>query len=142
MTIEDPRWRFVLHMNWQAQTLPVLLNGLPSKKQLAGGDPKSFESLPMPPLEKVLEISPHAQIVRGAYNTPTFLIHGTADELIPWEHSQLVVNALTSRGIPAGIYLLEGAAHLFDTFPPSSGYGQEAIQAGYEFLFSQIQGSE
>lgn len=138
MTLKDPRWRFVLHMNWKAQTLPLLLNGLPSKEKLAGANAKALETLPMPPMEKIMEISPHAQIVRGNYHTPTFLIHGTADELIPWEHSQRVVNALKSRGIPAGIHVLEDAAHLFDSFPPSSGFGKEAVQAGYDFIFSHI----
>lgn len=31
----DPRCRIVLHINWKAQTLPVILGGLPSKSKAA-----------------------------------------------------------------------------------------------------------
>ena len=89
-------------------------------------------------MEKIVKISPHAQIVKGNYRTPTFLVHGTADELIPWQHSRQVVDALEARGVKSGLYLLEGAEHLFDTFPPSLGYGSEAIQAGYDFFCQNV----
>jgi pimeloyl-ACP methyl ester carboxylesterase len=33
--MDDARCRIVLHVNWKAQTLPVILNGLPSRKKAA-----------------------------------------------------------------------------------------------------------
>jgi dipeptidyl aminopeptidase/acylaminoacyl peptidase len=137
MSLEDPRWRFVLHMNWKAQMLPVLINGLPSKSRLqsTGESAESYYSLPMPTDEQIISISPFSQIMRGNYTTPTYLIHGTADDLIPWEHSQRVVDALAARGVDTGIEILEGVEHLFDTF---SNKGWDEIQRAYGWLAGQI----
>ena len=137
MSLEDPRWRFVLHMNWRAQHLPVLLNGLPSKRRLltTGQSPDSFYRMPMPSKERIQAISPMSQIVKGNYRTPTYLIHGTADDLIPWEHSQRVVDGLRERGVESGIEVLDGVEHLFDTF---SDKGWEEIQRAYRWLARQI----
>lgn len=137
MSLEDARWRFVLHMNWRAQTLPVLLNGLPSKRQveLSGQSPDDFYNLPMPSKEQIVSISPYSQIVRGNYTTPTFLIHGTVDDLIPWQHSQRIVDALNERGVESSIEVLDGVDHLFDTF---SDQGWEEVQRGYAWLARQI----
>ena len=65
MSLEDKRWRFILHMNWKAQTLPLLLNGLPVKGKVAstGRDVKSWSHMEMPDPERVRAISPYAQIV-------------------------------------------------------------------------------
>jgi acetyl esterase/lipase len=136
MSLKDPRWRFVLHMNWRAQMLPLLINGLPSKSKLASpADAKSFYNLPLPTQEQIASVSPYSQIVRNNYRTPTFLIHGTADDLIPWQQSQKVIDALKQRDVPAGIHLLDGVEHVFDTF---SSKGFEAIQEGYQFLFDHV----
>lgn len=139
MSLTDRRWRFILHMNWKTQTLPVLLNGLPSKKKLGGANAKAFENLEMPSDEQIASISPYAQIVRGNYRTPTFLIHGSVDDMIPWQQSQKAYDALTRKGVPAGFYLLGGAEHLFDTFGTDHlGGGWDAITAGFEFLFAHV----
>ena len=57
---------------------------------------------------------PLAQIVRGNYQTPTFMIHGTNDDLIPWEQSQGTFDALLNEGVEAGLVLVEGAPRIFD----------------------------
>ncbi|KAF2205457.1 BcPKS18, polyketide synthase [Delitschia confertaspora ATCC 74209] len=137
MDLDDPRWRFVLHMNWRAQTLPVLLNGLPSKNRLQqiGQSADAVARLPQPSHDRVISISPFAQIVRGNYWTPTYLIHGTADDLIPWEHSQRVVDGLKARGVESEIELLDGVEHLFDTF---SDKGWDEIQKAYRWLAGRV----
>ncbi len=136
MSLKDPRWRFVLHMNWKAQTVPFLLGRIPSKSKVVDIDVSPWDKLDQPPSERVAAISPYAQILRGNYRTPTYLIHGTADDLIPLEQSQRCHEALVSQGVSAGLYVLEGAEHLFDTFSPM---GWEAIQAGYDFLFRHVE---
>lgn len=128
-------------MNWKAQMIPVLINGLPSKSQVLARNegPKAYESMPIPSPEKVASISPYAQITRGNYRTPTFLIHGKDDDMIPWQQAKRTHDALIEKGVSAGIYLLEGAEHLFDTFGTDHlGGGDEAIRAGYEFLSEHI----
>ena len=126
-------------MNWRAQTLPFLINGLPTGKAAATGHNTDSSSdsynLPRPSSQQIASISPYAQILRGAYTTPTFLIHGTADDLIPWEHSQRVVDALRDRGVESQIEVLEGVEHLFDTF---SAKGWEEIERGYRWLAGMV----
>jgi fermentation-respiration switch protein FrsA (DUF1100 family) len=64
-------------MNWEGKSLPVLINGL----RRTGVKP--IISPPVPPVEQIQAISPLAQIRAGNYNTPTFFIHGTRDDLVP-----------------------------------------------------------
>lgn len=82
MAPEDARSRIVLHMNWAGQALPVLLRGLPAAADAAAS--KSFNRLEWPPAKDVVAVSPYAQIVRGRYASPLWLIFGTDDDLIPW----------------------------------------------------------
>jgi len=124
MTLADTRRRFVLHMNWRAKTVPFLLHG-PS---------------PSPPLTKtqIASISPYAQILTGAYRTPTFLIHGRPDDLIPWQQSARTVEALRARGVKAGIEVVEGARHLFDTVPEAGVDFGPAVGRGYGWLKGRV----
>lgn len=88
----DPRCRIVLHMNWKAQTLPVILSGLPCEARVVGNEMEitNWTALPQPPLVEIVHCSALAQVKRENYKTPTFLVHGTADELIPWQQSRRV----------------------------------------------------
>lgn len=70
-----------------------------------------WNALPQPSLEKIRAVSPMAHIRAGNYNTPTFLIHGTADDLIPWQQSQGTYEAMVEKGIPVELALVEGARH-------------------------------
>jgi hypothetical protein len=103
MSLEDPRWRFILHANWQAQTLPMLINGLPSKSQVSGSGRTldSVLNMQIPDSGAIASISPYDQIRRGCYKTPTYLLHGTKDDLIPWQQSYATI---------------EGAEHCFDVW--------------------------
>ena len=141
MSPTDPRSQLVLHMNWKGQTLPILLGGLPSKNKLAAGadtDPKKWSSLDQPSHDKIVAASPLAQILRNNYRTPTFLVHGTADDLIPWQQTQRVHDALVSKGVPAEVLIREGAVHLFDLYRDQDGTAWEAVRKGYEFLFEKV----
>jgi pimeloyl-ACP methyl ester carboxylesterase len=129
MSLDDPRWRFVLHANWRAQTLPMLINGLPSKSQLKHSQ-QSLDSvlkMGMPEATDVISISPYDQILQGSYNTPTYLLHGTKDDLIPWQQSQATVEALAHRGVAAKAEIIDGAEHCFDVW--SDNYNAEIGRA-------------
>lgn len=130
LALDDPRSRICLHMNWKGQTLPVLINGLSHQAD------RRSHPLPPPTREQIQAISPLAQIHSGLYRTPTFIVHGTRDDLIPWQQTQRTYETLRKKGIEAEVRIVEGAVHLFDL-----GRGLErdegaakAIRDGYEFL--------
>ena len=140
MAPSDPRSRIILHMNWKGQTLPVLLNGLPcrlaSASQTTNANANTkYTDLPQPSDESIASISPLAQVEGNTYRTPTYLIHGTRDDLIPWQQSQEFIEALRAKGVNAGLEIVEGKSHLFDMFRDPDGKGWESVRRGYEFCF-------
>ena len=140
MGLDDERWRIILHMNWKSQMVPILVNGLPSKSKLAktpnAPSPESFKNLPYPTKEQIFQISPIAQIEAGNYKTPTFIMHGSDDDLVPCNQSQRTVEMLQRKGVKAGIAVAKGAKHLFDIFASEdpTGTGKKAVEEGYRFL--------
>ena len=134
MVPSDPRSRIALHMNWKAKTLPILLHGL--QRSHGGPEESSFPTLPGPSLSQIRAVSPLAQISKGTYSTPTFIVHGTQDDLIPWEQAERTYRKLKEHGIEAEIRLVKDAVHLFDIY---RGYERnieaaQAVQDGYRFL--------
>ncbi|KAI1390570.1 uncharacterized protein F4822DRAFT_436419 [Hypoxylon trugodes] len=134
MAKDDARSRIILHMNWYGQTVPVLVHGL--KKDNQNGVQYGMPSLPTPTPAQVQAISPLAQIKRGAYRTPTFLIHPFEDDLIPWRQTQRTAEELRHRGVEGDLRLVGNAPHLFDIY---RGYEMnleafKAIKEGYNFL--------
>lgn len=121
-------------MNWKAQTLPVIIGGLPSKNKLTDSNMSKWYHLPQPAQKEIVAVSPLAQIVRGNYHTPTFLIHGTNDDLIPWQQSQTTYNALVEQGVVAGLELVQGAPHICDTSSDPEAEGWKAALKGYQFI--------
>ena len=134
----DPRVHIVLHINWKAQTLPVILGGLPSEKKASGSEVRDWGALPQPGLDEIVPVSPLAQIARGNYRTPTFLIHGTKDDLIPWQQSKGTYEALIDQGVTAGLALVEGGPHITDLSSDPESEGWKAALKGYEFLDSYV----
>ncbi|KAI0408576.1 BcPKS19, polyketide synthase [Xylaria palmicola] len=137
--LTDPRCRIVLHINWKAQTLPVIIGGLPSRKKAdERSDARDWNALPLPELDKIVAVSPLAQIRQGNYRTPTFLVHGTADDLIPWQQSQGTYDAMAERNIAAQLALVEGAPHICDLSSDPDSEGWKAAIRGYEFISSYV----
>ena len=136
----DPRSRIALHMNWKGQTLPIILGGLSNKSELNsnGSGSNRWLSLPQPDPAAIASVSPYSQVVRGNYRVPTFVIHGTKDDLIPWRQTQRFWEALHDQGVPAGMAIIEGGLHLFDLHYDADGKYSEATRQGYEFLFSYV----
>lgn len=126
-------------MNWKAQTLPVILLGLPHAMEAAEDDKSTIDwsALPQPSLTDIERCSALAQVKSGNYTTPTFLVHGTADELIPWQQSHKTWRALVDHGVEAGLALVEQAPHICDTSRNPESTGWKAVLQGYDFLVNQ-----
>ncbi|EEP77445.1 hypothetical protein UREG_02294 [Uncinocarpus reesii 1704] len=134
MSLEDPRSRVILHMNWEGKSLPVLINGLRRTGVNSVSNPA------FPSVEQIQAISPLAQIRAGNYKTPTFLIHGTRDDLVPWESSQKSYEALRERGVATGLVIVENALHLFDLYPATkkNPVAVKGVSDGYKFLSAHV----
>ncbi|KAH6617173.1 hypothetical protein F5144DRAFT_660065 [Chaetomium tenue] len=136
MARRDARSRIALHMNWRAQTVPVLVHGLRKGEKGEKGTPM----LPWPEPEQVVAISPLAQVRLGNYKTPTFLVHPVDDDLIPWQQAQRTVDELRARGVSAEVRIVDKAVHLFDLYRRYDRHAGAvaAISDGYEFLARSV----
>ncbi|KAI9933738.1 hypothetical protein MW887_004810 [Aspergillus wentii] len=136
MAPSDPRSRIPLYMNWKGKTVEVILNRLRRSEVCTGQIPE----LPVPPLEQIQSVSPLAQIRNGSYKTPTFIIHGMLDDLIPWEQAQRTYDGLVANGVEAGFRLLKDTLHLYDIYRgcEKNRDGMQAIVDGYQFLRSHV----
>ncbi|KAK2037271.1 beta-ketoacyl synthase domain-containing protein [Colletotrichum somersetense] len=133
----DPRARIVLHMNWKAQTLPVVINGLPSKSLAASMNRNiDWNTLPQPPVDEIRRCSPLAQVRKGNYVTPTFLVHGKEDDLIPWQQSLRTIEEMKERGIDGQLVLVPGAPHICDTSRDPTAPGWQAVLEAYRWIKS------
>lgn len=127
-------------MNWKGQTLPIVLSGLPSKLALDSQKKITninYAILPQPSDKQIESISSLFQVQNNTYRTPKYLIHGTKDDLIPWQQSQEFRDALKAKGVPVGLRVVEGKAHLFDLYRDPDGTGWEVVRSGYKFCFEQ-----
>ncbi|KAF5855864.1 hypothetical protein ETB97_008293 [Aspergillus alliaceus] len=133
MAPSDGRSRLALYMNWHGRSLHVLLGGLHKDRR---------EEPQMPGKEEIVAVSPLAQIRRGAYTVPTFIIHPRDDDLIPWQQAQRTYEALTDRGIDSQLRIVEDAPHLFDLYREYQQREslQGVIREGYEFLQNSCTG--
>ncbi|KFA71272.1 hypothetical protein S40288_08480 [Stachybotrys chartarum IBT 40288] len=128
MAPSDARSRIALYMNWHGRTLDVLLKGLDKnnrQRELAAPKPGDIEA-----------ISPLAQVHKGTYMMPTFLIHPRLDDLIPWRQAERMWQAMRNAGLDAKLEILEDVPHLFDILPGhrNNEAGASAIREGYRFL--------
>ncbi len=135
--LADPRCRIVLHINWKAQILPVIIGGLLSKKEAdASSGIKDWNALPHPSVDQIRAVSSRAQVRLGNYRVPTFLVHGMEDNLILWQQSQVTYKALVDQGVTAGLALVEGAPHTCDLSSNPESEGWKAALRGYDFISS------
>ena len=107
-SVEDPRSLIVLRMNWQAKTVETLIRGtsrMSLENQRSSGT-----------IERgyVDAMSPYAQIEKGMYHTPTLLVHGTEDDVVPFTQSSRTVEKLKENGVNGELVMVQDAGHLFD----------------------------
>ncbi|KAL9004771.1 MAG: hypothetical protein Q9188_002428 [Gyalolechia gomerana] len=126
----DPRSELILSLFKENTGLPLLLNGLPS----ASEDP--FRT---PDPSRVTAISPIAHLRSGAYATPTFIIHGTTDEIVPFHTAQVFAQLMKEKGVRGGLLAVEKARHIHDLkLKPNTAGWKEQLEPGYEFLFREL----
>ncbi|KAI9687136.1 MAG: Type I Iterative PKS [Bathelium mastoideum] len=127
LTVEDERARILLHMNWTAQTVPILIGGLPSNDRVSVEERAMHQRLPKPAIDKIRQVSPYWHILQGDYRTPTFIVHGNRDECVPCEMSQMIIETLLSHGVTAEIHVADQCGHAFDLFP-----GEDELGVGWQ----------
>lgn len=70
----------------------------------------------------------------SAYGRPLLLIHGTADSLVPVEHSVRLARRRAELGLPVETCLIDGAPHAFFNQPDTASAAERAMNAMVEFL--------
>lgn len=84
---------------------------------------------------QISKISPLAQIRAGNYRVPTFVIHGSEDNVVPVSHSVEFESALREQGVPSGVVISSGKKHLFDLFlKPGTEEWERCVLPGYDFV--------
>lgn len=110
--------------------LSLLLNGLPRP---------GAKSLDQPTQAQIIAISPLAQLRKGNYDVPTFIIHGTRDQIAPFADSEKFVVELKKRIITCGFLPLEGVDHIYDLqLKPGTREWETKVEPGYQFLFDVV----
>ena len=124
----DPRSELVLSLFKEGTGLSLMLNGL------------STNALTLPPEpDRVAYISPMAHVRTGRYTTPTFLIHGEKDEIVPFHTAVKFADALQCHNVKGGLLTVKGARHIHDLqLRPGMERWQQEVAPGYEFLFDVL----
>lgn len=129
----DPRSELVLALFKEGIGLPLLLNGLSSIQD------HSSNQLRYPHPDLIAEISPLAQLQTGRYRTPTFLIHSTKDEIVPFSGAARFADAMANAGVKGGLLKVTGKKHIHDLkLAPGMQEWKEEVQPGYDFLGSML----
>ncbi len=124
----DPRSELVLSLFKEGNGLPMMLNGIT--------DPNWRRK---PDADKIAAISPMAQLRKGAYTTPTFLIHGEKDEIVPFHTADKFARALEKEGVRNGFLPVKGVKHIHDlNLGPGMQKWEEQVAPGYEFLLEAL----
>ncbi|TGJ81029.1 hypothetical protein E0Z10_g7743 [Xylaria hypoxylon] len=124
----DPRSELVLSLFKENNGLRLLLNGVADD---------GWKHQPHP--NEIASISPVAQVRKGTYTIPTYMIHGTEDEIVPFHTAVNFVQALREYGIEGGLLAVPGARHIHDVGIKAGTDRWEAeVAPGYEFLFKKL----
>ncbi|KAH6639121.1 hypothetical protein C7974DRAFT_449039 [Boeremia exigua] len=151
----DPRSELVLSLFKEGGGLSLLLNGLPrlddeeesSDEEISDdSDDNSSDDISdadryfrAPDAERIAFISPLAQLRRGNYMVPTFVIHGTRDEIVPYHTAVDFVDALRAARVEAHLLSVQGARHIHDvSLNVGSKLWDETVAPGYEFLLRHL----
>ncbi|MCJ1436576.1 hypothetical protein MMC27_005956 [Xylographa pallens] len=127
----DPRSELVLSLFKEGHGLPLLLNSI----RPPAGTPWSTP----PPASRIASVSPLAHLRRGTYTTPTFLIHGTEDEIVPFHTAVAFARALRDQGVKGGLAEVKGKRHIHDLKLREGDVGwEEGVGVGYRFLLEEL----
>lgn len=137
----DPRSELVLSLFQESgdRNLSILLNGLPDDDD--DDETTANPSSEQPTISKAQldAINPIAQVRKRTYKVPTFLIHGSEDEVLPCEMSVKFSEALREKGVEGGLLVVDGAKHLHDlgVEPGSEGW-EKGVGEGYAWLLGKL----
>ena len=99
--------------------------------------PENLLAPPSPSL--VASISPLSRLRAGQYHTPTFVLHGTADEVAPYAGAERFAEELAARGVRHGLLAVRGAPHIYDlALRPGTREWEERVEPGYRFLVDLV----
>ncbi|KAK3167719.1 hypothetical protein OEA41_010847 [Lepraria neglecta] len=128
----DLRSELVLSLFKEGHGLPLLLNSIHPPV----GTP--WSTPPSAPL--IASISPLAHLRRGTYTTPTFLIHGTEDEIVPFQTAVAFAGVLREKGVRGGLAEVKGKRHIHDLKLREGEVGwEEGVGVGYRFLLEELE---
>ena len=75
----------------------------------------------------------------GTYKVPTFLIHGTKDEIVPVHATKRFWDVMQEKGVRGGLSIVEGASHIHDLGLAEGDKGwKEGVGVGYDFLLGEL----
>ncbi|KAL2257749.1 hypothetical protein VTK26DRAFT_9223 [Humicola hyalothermophila] len=139
----DPRSELVLSLFKEGNGLPLLLNGLPSSSSSSSGGSDNNNNnnnwATPPAADKVAYISPLAHVRDGSYATPTYLVHGTQDEIVPYRTAVRFAGECRDKGVECGLLTVPGARHIHDLEARTGTIAwEEGVAGGYEFLVAKL----
>ena len=147
---EASRSELILSLFTESESvgLPLLLNGHPratlaccTTATPSDNDIKTL--LKRPSAERIAAISPIEQVRRGAYTTPTYVIHSTGDEIVAFSTTERFVAALREKGVQCELLALNGLKHIHDlNLRPGMTEWREQVEPGYQFLFEAVLGTD
>ncbi|KAI4268683.1 MAG: hypothetical protein LQ337_007704 [Flavoplaca oasis] len=86
-------------------------------------------------------INPFYRLRHHNYHTPTFIIHGSEDEIMPPTHSISFHKSMEEMGLDGGVLVVEGAKHIHDVgVGEGSEMWEKGVGPGYEFLLKHLLG--
>lgn len=107
---------------------------------LFNGIPQTGEEFPVPNAERAIALSPLAQVRKGNYSVPTYLIFGDQDEIAPFGKAAEFAQALKDADVKSGFLPVAGGKHIFDLgLLPGSQAWEESIGPGYDFLLGELE---
>ncbi|KAK4214758.1 conidial yellow pigment biosynthesis polyketide synthase, partial [Rhypophila decipiens] len=133
----DPRSEIVLSLFKDGNGLPLLLNGLPAPQK--DGIDSDSDLFPSPSSEAIKAICPLARLKAGEFDVPTYVIHGTADEVAPFAAAERFVAEMKVRGVDFGFTKVVGGGHIHDLdLEPGDDAWLDQVGLGYRFLFDVV----
>ncbi|KAI9709676.1 MAG: hypothetical protein M1828_002375 [Chrysothrix sp. TS-e1954] len=136
----DPRSELVLSLFKEGNGLPLMLNGIrPDPSDGASSSGSTTTSFSPPSASSIAAVSPLAHLRQGAYTTPTFLIHGTRDEIVPFRTAETFADTLKAKGVKGGLAAVKNVRHIHDLklVEGDDGWWQ-GVGVGYDFLFREL----
>ncbi|WQF77164.1 Putative Acyl transferase domain superfamily, peptidase S9, prolyl oligopeptidase, catalytic [Colletotrichum destructivum] len=121
---DDPRSQLMAGVVREVRgpCLPLLLKGLPPSND----DQSIARALEPVDANRVVSLCPMAQARRGRVKTPTIVVHGVEDDIVPLQDALVFRDLLHQHGVECSVLSVSGAGHGFDM---TLRYGSERWEA-------------